>query len=221
MNCSDFQRRVPLYPDRSLSSSDRAALDEHAAVCPLCAPALRIFRVMRAGFSALPSVGASDEFERRVLRRVDRAREERSGGIIEFPAWGRPVAVAIAAALLLFVGWQAVRRDATGVRREVATNLPGRAQEAPPAVRTVDDERARASVADPGTSAPAEPQVAATSRDARAARSETLDLLLGEGGVALAPPGSGRKYVIDRPTDLPRLLSQGAEGELASTPISF
>ncbi|MFN0150724.1 MAG: zf-HC2 domain-containing protein [bacterium] len=212
MNCSDFQKRVSSYPDKSLPTAERASLDEHGTVCSVCAPALKVFRAMHAGFATLPAIGTTDEFERRVVRRVAREREEGGGRIIEFPAWGPRVGLALAAGLLLFVGWQIVNRDGGAVDRRMASRAPAQQSEALTVTRQMEKPRA-------GTDVDAD--VALAPRDDRSSRSSALDLLLDEGGTPLVPPGSGRKYVIDRPTDLPRLLSEGAEGELASTPISF
>jgi len=176
---------------------------------------------MREGLGTLPAIGTSDEFERRVLRRVSREREEGRGGVIEFPAWGRPVALAVAAALLLFVGWQTVRRDGGGVPREVAIDAPAITDEALTVAGGSDLARDPAAAGVARANRASDSPAALASREPRASRSETLDLLLDQGGIPLAPPGSGRTYVIDRPADLPRLLSEGAEGELASTPITF
>ncbi len=212
MNCSDFQNRVSSYTDKSLPTAERSSLDEHGTACPLCAPALKVFRTMREGFAALPAIGATHEFERRVVRRVARERENGGARVIEFPVWGRRLGFALAAGILVFVGWQIVHRDGGAVRREIAAQAPAQFGDGVAVPRDSDDSPA---------SAASNSDVALSSRDARPSRSSALDLLLDEGGTPLVPPGSGRKYVIDRPRDLPRLLSEGAEGELASTPISF
>lgn len=221
MNCSDFLKRVSSYPDRSLPVAERSALDEHGSVCPICGPELKVFRAMRDGFAALPAIGTTDEFGRRVVRRVARERDDGLARVVEFPVWARRVGLALAAGLLLFVGWQVVRRDG-GVRREIAAESPARSSEELTVARGTDVSRDRSTAGESRASTTSAPRVASAARDARPpTRSEALDILLGQGGIPLAPPGSERKYVIDRAADLPRLLSEGAEGELASTPISF
>jgi hypothetical protein len=173
---------------------------------------------MRDGFAALPTLVASAELERRVLRRVARERDNGSSGFV-IPLWGRAVGLAAAAALLILLGVQALER------RAEPENVAEHSVDAPAAVAERIESNAVTRAADEARLADASPapsRVAAPgSRSASETRSvDPLDALLGQDGVPLTPLGSGRTYVIDRPADLP-IFGEGADGEPASSPITF
>jgi anti-sigma factor RsiW len=215
MNCSDFKKRVMSYTDRALAADERNVLESHASDCPACERELRVYRTMRDGFAALPSIGASDELERRILRRVARERAEESEPRFAFPAWSRPFGLALAAGLLMFIGVRSIGdRGAEQATRLATESAPMHVAEtpAPERSRVVTSPEAR-----DAAMSPAEAPAVASADEFDA----MLDQYLDETGTPLTPLQGGRRYVIDRPGDLPRLLSEGAVGEPASTPISF
>lgn len=216
MNCSDFKKRVTSYTDRALAVDERSGLERHASDCPACERELRVYRTMRDGFTALPSIGASDELERRILRRVARERAVESEPRFAIPAWGRPFGLALAAGLLVFLGVRGMSNRGA----ERGADLASESTPAPVA-ETPTTERSRVASVTPSSGAtgasPAETPAIATADEFDA----ILDQYLDGTGTPLTPLQGGRRYVIDRPGDLPRLLSEGAVGEPASTPISF
>ena len=218
MNCSDFKKRVTSYTDRALAVDERGGLERHASECRACERELRVYRTMRDGFAALPSVGASDELERRILRRVARERAEESAPRFAFPTWSRPFGLALAAGLLVFIGVKGIgERGADSAHDLAATSTQTPAAEAPATERPQVAAVAPSSGARNARPSMAEPQEVATVGEF----DQMLNQFLDESGTPLAPLQGGRRYVIDRPGDLPRLLSEGAVGEPASTPISF
>lgn len=223
MDCREFKRSVGEYPDREVRPESRMALERHAAGCPACAAALAVFRAMREGLGGLPRLATSATFEERLERRLalERRSPERRAFLV--PAWAPTAGLALAAALVIaIVGFLlASRGPASRGVEEIAIETAGPAAESGGApgsepVGIAAPGPAGGSGGD-GRSHDMPPEGAGA---LPAASNPGLDRLLGD-GVPLAPPGAERRFVLDGPSDLPGLMREGVEGEVASSPITF
>ncbi len=90
--------------DDALTGAERAAIETHAAGCPICAPVLTELRGLRTRFAALPQARADFDLAAEVDRRIAPARAPSPAPRAARGRWWQVALLAPGGALALFVG---------------------------------------------------------------------------------------------------------------------
>lgn len=107
MRCDQNPTTLAAYLDGELPAVQAAALETHLSGCPVCAAEIAAMMSLRRSLiAARARFAPSDEFRRKMQRQIATPKPRRTW------IWMAPGAIAIAAMLLLAVGWSVYARRA-------------------------------------------------------------------------------------------------------------